>query len=202
MSPEDAELERKHYETILKSFADYHPHMSQYLNKKKKDLDKLPKQHQQIIRTSLDDLYASLQFAADENNKFLTNLYEEELDLSRESQMSSPDQIEKVMSTLRQLVRDWSSQGEQERQQTYGPILSLVHQIYKEIPLEERGSVKVLVPGAGLGRLVFELVRLGFSAQGNEFSFHMLIASNHVLNRYQLLLKNESIEWLKRLNIP
>lgn len=67
-----------------------------------------------------------------------------------------------------------------------------------------RSSVKVLVPGAGLGRLALEFAslgelhscrthwvqgdadavtgRAGFAAQGNEFSAHMLIASNWVLN--------------------
>ncbi len=45
-----------------------------------------------------------------------------------------------------------------------------------------RGTVRVCVPGAGLGRLAFEIARLGFSAQGNEWSVHMLLASHVVLN--------------------
>ena len=44
-------------------------------------------------------------------------------------------------------------------------------------------EIKVLVPGAGLGRLVFEIAVAGFCAQGNEFSLHMLIVSNFILNK-------------------
>ena len=45
------------------------------------------------------------------------------------------------------------------------------------------GRLQVLVPGAGLGRLAFEIARRGFNCQGNEFSLFMLFASNFVLNK-------------------
>lgn len=45
-------------------------------------------------------------------------------------------------------------------------------------------KVSVLVPGAGLGRLAWEIARLGYICQGNEWSFFMLFSSNFVLNRY------------------
>mgnify|MGYP003786859511 CR=1 FL=1 len=35
---------------------------------------------------------------------------------------------------------------------------------------------------AGLGRLTYDIAKLGFSAQGCEFSYQMLIASNYILN--------------------
>jgi hypothetical protein len=38
------------------------------------------------------------------------------------------------------------------------------------------------VPGAGLGRLVFELCAAGWSVEGNEISYHQLLASNYILN--------------------
>ena len=45
-----------------------------------------------------------------------------------------------------------------------------------------RHDVRVLVPGAGLGRLAFEIARLGYAAEGNDFSYHMLMGSNYILN--------------------
>ena len=48
-----------------------------------------------------------------------------------------------------------------------------------------REQVKVLVPGAGLGRLAFEIAREGFECQGSEFSLYMLFASNFILNNCQ-----------------
>lgn len=43
----------------------------------------------------------------------------------------------------------------------------------------------MLVPGSGLGRLAFDIAHDGFSAQGNEFSYYMLLASNFILNKTQ-----------------
>ena len=40
----------------------------------------------------------------------------------------------------------------------------------------------VLVPGCGLGRLVFELVMAGFGAEGNEVTYFMLFGSNFIIN--------------------
>ena len=35
----------------------------------------------------------------------------------------------------------------------------------------------------GLGRLPVEIVHAGFSCQGNEFSYHMLLVSDYLLNK-------------------
>ena len=42
--------------------------------------------------------------------------------------------------------------------------------------------MRVLVPGAGLGRLVFEVCRAGHAAEGNELAFHALVAGHWALN--------------------
>ena len=54
--------------------------------------------------------------------------------------------------------------------------------------------MKVLVPGAGLGRLALEIARQGYTCQGNEFSLFMLFASNFVLNKWvnKARTKNEN----------
>lgn len=56
-------------------------------------------------------------------------------------------------------------------------------------------EVKVLVPGAGLGRLAWEIACLGYSCQGNEWSFFMLFSSNFVLNRYKNVTKHTFSFW-------
>ena len=47
----------------------------------------------------------------------------------------------------------------------------------------EVGKVSVLVPGAGLGRLAFDIAQHGYCCQGNEFSVFMLLGSNFILNQ-------------------
>lgn len=79
-----------------------------------------------------------------------------------------PVDLDKARTTLRQFVRDWSAYGHAERQQCYGPI---VDALQKRFPGDAaaRSSVRVLVPGAGLGRLVFDLAQCGFDTQGATF---------------------------------
>lgn len=74
-------------------------------------------------------------------------------------------QIGKVSTTLHQLVRDWSAEGEEERNQSYTPVLE---ELQRLLPIDsgKTGAIKVLVPGAGLGRLAMEIVARGYATQG------------------------------------
>lgn len=49
--------------------------------------------------------------------------------------------------------------------------------------LIDTSAVKILVPGAGLGRMAWEIAARGYTCQGNEFSLFMLFASNFILNK-------------------
>lgn len=94
----------------------------------------------------------------------------------------SASDFDKVRLVLLQLAREWSSDGEQEREKAYGRVIS---ELCARFPEESRPKTRVLVPGCGLGRLVLDLVKKGFQTQGNEFSYHMLLALNFVLNHTQ-----------------
>ena len=91
-----------------------------------------------------------------------------------------PQDVSKAASTLKQLVRDWSVEGAEEREGAYAPILEAVLAAYPDE--DGRSSVRVCVPGCGLGRLAWEFAAAGFAAQGNEFSYFMLLTSNWILN--------------------
>lgn len=103
--------------------------------------------------------------------------------------------VEKVQSVLKNIVRDWSDIGAPEREQCYKPILD---EIEKRFPPEKCSDtvVRVLVPGAGLGRLAWEISKRGYTTQGNEFSLFMLFASNFVLNRCPEANKYTVHPWL------
>ena len=72
-------------------------------------------------------------------------------------------------------VRDWSSVGAEEKKKYYTILF-----IYSLYPAN-RGQVKVLVPGAGLGRLAFDIAMEGFKCQGSGFILYMMFASNLIL---------------------
>ncbi|KAI0472118.1 N2227-domain-containing protein [Xylariaceae sp. FL0804] len=93
--------------------------------------------------------------------------------------------LDKARSTLRQFYRDWSAEGAAERQACYGPVFRALDAERARLghpPGAASPALKVLVPGAGLGRLVFDLCRFGYATEGNEISYHQLLASSYVLN--------------------
>ena len=91
------------------------------------------------------------------------------------------DDMDKARSTVRQFYRDWSAEGAVERDACYGPVIKdLLAE--REMGGFEKSNMNVLVPGAGLGRLVFDLCHQGFNVEGNEISYHMLLASSYILN--------------------
>ena len=88
--------------------------------------------------------------------------------------------VDKARSTIRQFYRDWTDAGAEERKASYGPIMQAMQEERKRWP--DKGPLNVLVPGAGLGRLVFDLCNSGFTVEGNEISYHQLLASSYILN--------------------
>ena len=114
--------------------------------------------------------------------------------------------MDKVVSTLRQVGREWSDEGAAERDISFGRVIREIEALYPEVDGEDetgdkgkdqtegtenkgttkvrkpRSEVKIVIPGCGLGRLPMELAARGFRAQGNEFSFHMLFTSHFLLN--------------------
>ncbi|QPG73707.1 hypothetical protein FOA43_001020 [Brettanomyces nanus] len=88
--------------------------------------------------------------------------------------------LDKVRGLMIQYVREWSQIGESERNISMGRILTACEDLYPDVP--SRQDLQVLVPGAGLGRLVLEFVKRGFRTQGNEVSYHMLLNSSYILN--------------------
>ena len=93
---------------------------------------------------------------------------------------ATPSDMDKVRTTICQLYRDWSIEGLSERRSCYEPVLQDLSEAFKAT--SDLSAIRVLVPGAGLGRLVYEICKSGYSVQGNELSYHQLIVSNWILN--------------------
>lgn len=91
---------------------------------------------------------------------------------------------DKVRSILKQVAREWTAEGAYERQIINKPIFEWLEKLYPD--KDARKDIRIVCPGCGLGRLPFDLcTELGFQAQGNEFSFHMLLVSNFIINIMQ-----------------
>ena len=101
-------------------------------------------------------------------------------DIPNSHGQATSNDLDKAKSTIRQFYRDWSAEGTLERQASYGPVMQFLDSKFSE--LGTRHAINILVPGAGLSRLVYDLWQAGFTVQGNEISYHMLLASNWILN--------------------
>ena len=78
--------------------------------------------------------------------------------VSRDAYVGVEDHA-KVREALKHFVRDWSEEGKRERCQAFGLVLDALKGLEREIG--GRRKKKVLVPGAGLGRLAWEISQLG-----------------------------------------
>jgi carnosine N-methyltransferase len=74
---------------------------------------------------------------------------------------------DKIRSTLRSFVRDWSDEGANERKLCYDPCLEALQQHWKAKQREDGTEIKVLVPGCGLGRLAMEIAARGQSGRAD-----------------------------------
>ncbi|XP_064470604.1 carnosine N-methyltransferase-like isoform X2 [Ornithodoros turicata] len=161
------------------------------LNRTVKYVSSLPSSHQQLLKKYRQHL-DRVRLAIEHNNDLLrlvianiAHMFEnadhtDDVKPSNQVQATAMD-MDKVQGVLKQFVREWSSEGSEERQACFQPILDAIESHFPSDNVNP-ASVKVLVPGAGLGRLAYEIARRGYCCQGNEFSFFMLFASNFVLN--------------------
>ncbi|KAJ5226380.1 hypothetical protein N7468_007605 [Penicillium chermesinum] len=158
----------------------------------------LPSAHWQMLAEppfSILDQFSKVDDAIDNNAEIADMIVAvglESFGLSAEPDQDDPMQnwhgkantsdVNKAHSTIRQFYRDWSAEGRAEREVCYDPVLQDLRNEFQS-RRDAGEEIRVLVPGAGLGRLVFDICMAGYSAEGNEISYHQLLASSWVLNR-------------------
>ncbi|KAL0083549.1 N2227-like protein-domain-containing protein [Phycomyces blakesleeanus] len=176
--------ETNYFNKVLQTCSSYRRHALNHNHRRRHDFMALAEHHKKLIPQVLDKI--NLVDEKIHANSHFLSLMIDGSDTPIVIDSSAPPvsaEMDKVRSTLKQFVRDWAVQGKPEREATYRPILDTLEALYSNTSVTARGNVRVLVPGAGLGRLAFEIAKQGFSCQGNEFSYYMLLASEFILNR-------------------
>ncbi|KAM8962204.1 carnosine N-methyltransferase [Pelodytes ibericus] len=208
-SPEEDEaLEREHFWKIINTFSCYGTHIHERVSRTETQFKSLPKNQQNLlphfllnldrIRKCIDHNQEILQMIVDdcthmfENKEYGSNGY-------RKHTPASTFDMDKLKSTIKQFVRDWSEDGKAEREACYEPI---INEILKSFPRDrcDVSKINILVPGAGLGRLAWEIAKHGYSCQGNEWSFFMLFSSNFVLNRCSQINAFKLYPWIHQFS--
>lgn len=88
----------------------------------------------------------------------ICRLVKEDLDAVYSHSVGDED-VGRVREALKHFVRDWSVEGQSEREQIFKPILDIL--INLEPHIFEREERQVLIPGSGLSRLAYEVSQLG-----------------------------------------
>jgi carnosine N-methyltransferase len=214
---EEYQAERDHFLKVTNAFLYYRTDCYKRIEQADRNYAQLPVAHQSMLSSYPKHLEA-LKEAVDENYRFLCSIVESCSGVfcnhSELTKSASVDEfnnggqyifpatgfdMDKVRTTLKQFYRDWSKSGQIERDCCYKPV---IEEIMRLFPLAggSTQNVGILVPGAGLGRLAWEIARLGYKCQGNEFSMYMLLASNFILNK-SLPVESVSIHpWVMRFS--
>jgi carnosine N-methyltransferase len=190
MDENEMELERQHHINVLKAFGAYQKDVDTKLTKYRRDFESLPEEDRALLQPKYPQKLEVVQACAQVNQKFLLDSVKGHLEelmgveindaAGFPRNFANEREQENLRSLLRQLVRDWSDEGKDEREASYAPIMRLLDSSFPSS--SSRENIRVLVPGAGLGRLVYEIAHAGFDCQGNDFSLFMLFPCQFMLN--------------------
>lgn len=153
----------------------------------------LPRVHQDLLQKApisylktlglIDEAIERNSLLAESIFRSAADAFGIEINVTRKAseQHPSSEDLDKVRSTLKQFYRDWSVEGQAERTACYGPVMGELEERFGNLG-DDKSKVRIVVPGAGLARLAFDIAVAGYTSQGNEFSYHQLMASNFILN--------------------
>ena len=186
--------EYNHLRNIVSAFFNYQIDSLRDLARMERDFKSLTESHLKRMSFNYTERLNKLKSAIYQNYTFLLKVadpYKNMFKLYKGKNgeiLMEPLTVEgkdiiKMRSTLRLFIRDWAIDGIEERNSTYKPILEELKNFFAKRPKKDfQEGINVLVPGAGLGRLMYEIAKLGFKSQGNEFSYYMLLCSNFIFN--------------------
>eukprot|EP01125_Pyxidicula_operculata_P014613 TRINITY_DN4884_c0_g3_i2.p1 TRINITY_DN4884_c0_g3~~TRINITY_DN4884_c0_g3_i2.p1 ORF type:complete len:405 (-),score=66.84 TRINITY_DN4884_c0_g3_i2:48-1118(-) len=185
----DAKQENDHFLKVIDAFAYYWDYSIQRLERAKDNFSALSDRHKSLLPTmgkKFEDWNKAIETNADFfetilSYKIFVDTQDDDIPPRGSRNRASAFNMDKVNSTLRQFHREWSAEGAEERQKSYGIIMEELERIYP-VTTDNQYTVRVLCPGSGLGRLPFDICKRGYCCQGNEYSYFMLIAGNFMLN--------------------
>jgi carnosine N-methyltransferase len=159
-----------YFRRVINAYRSYGRHSLAVLENKKRQLDRLSTHHQQLLDVA--GYTAKIERARHcilKNQNFINRIVGSAAEMENStsgtsSNMVTDDQMEKIRSTLRQFVREWSMEGQKEREQTFGVVCRRIQALFPS--LTKASDIQILVPGAGLGRLAHDIAKLGYNCQG------------------------------------
>uniref|UniRef100_A0AC35G671 Carnosine N-methyltransferase n=1 Tax=Panagrolaimus sp. PS1159 TaxID=55785 RepID=A0AC35G671_9BILA len=200
---EDEEI--KCAEKMINDFKMYVSHIRCCLEQERRAISKLPAADRELLGDPRQH-WTNVAACAVANQKILENAITfaqvalgPDNPIVLASQIHQPrlpddDRMSKVRSLFKQMTRDWSSEGAEERVSCYSRV---IRGLVERFPTKnQRHEIQVLVPGSGLSRLAWDISRLGFSTLANEFDFSMIVMANYLLN------SKLKVDQIRKVTVP
>ncbi|KAH8858866.1 Carnosine N-methyltransferase [Schistosoma japonicum] len=222
---EAAEMDHHHFVKTLAAFKFFGPHLLKRVERSRAYYHSLPPAHHKLIR-EFDENLKNIEQCISHNNDLIVNIIkhsapdifngEHAYELNPNVTPNGKDlndgqtvpvkekfgpfaftdtEMDKVRSALKQFVRDWSVEGKPERDICYQFVIDDVLELFNPKKINP-ADVNILVPGAGLGRLAWELAHHGYTCQGNEWSLYMLIPAYFILNTCKQINEYKLYPWV------
>ncbi|XP_056457659.1 carnosine N-methyltransferase [Gadus chalcogrammus] len=206
---EERKLERQHFWRVIDAFRYYSTHVHEQVKRAQRQYRSLTQHHQSLLPSVLPNL-THISQCVEHNQEVLHAIVHNCIDMFENMEYGEEEELkklrpasifdmDKLKSTIKQFVRDWSEVGQAERDTCYLPIIKEIQRLFPSDQYDV-SKLSVLVPGAGLGRLAWEIARLGYMCQGNEWSFFMLFSSNYVLNRCEKVNSLTLYPWIHQFS--
>ena len=194
METSPSKLVSKKRKTAVAAFFNYLNDSNEQIARIKRDFESLSAEHSSKLLYSLEQRILSLSESAQSNYEFFIQIAHPHRDLfsnlilviaiQPDGRVQISDlqvkykYIKQARAILRQLTKEWSSAGTCERNKSYSLILDEL-----KLRLPDRENLKVVVPSCGLGRLLFEVAKLGYECEGYETCEFRKLVCEYILCR-------------------
>jgi carnosine N-methyltransferase len=179
------------------------------VNKMENDFKSINQKYLNYLSFNYKDRINKIKQGIELNEKFLLSIvdkYSSNYKNKYNDLITRISEINKLRSTLKLFIRDWTTEGKKERDLTYIPIIEEIKENYGNN--NKNTNIKILVPGGGLCRLAYDLGKLGFEIDVIEVSYYMIICSDYIfnsnlnINSYKIQPLIHSFNCLKDENSP
>ena len=199
-----------YFDFILNIFFKYKEDTLKDVEKMEKDFKSIGDNYLSYLSFDYSTRINKIKEGISLNETFLSSIVSKNKDnfiknISNFDSVKRTIEINKLRSTLKLFIRDWTIEGKKERDITYNPIINEIKKYFSDTNNKNK---KILVPGAGLCRLAFEISKFGYEVDAIEVSYYMIICSNFLFNsnlrkdEYQIQPLIHSFNCLKYENDP
>ena len=181
INPETLKEEKEEFKTFLSSISGmelYYLEAFKKMEKMEHDFQKFDEKYISKLSFNFKDRIAKTKETIEQNQNLLNNIvkiykppssFYEGID-KEEIKQQRFQEGKYIYNVFTYILRDWTIEREKEREESYGYIIK---EVIKYFPPSSENSknCKILIPGSGLNRLGYELCKLGYDIEGNDYLY-------------------------------